>query len=841
MIIFLQITQLLFSILIFFGFAISISLLLFPKLIIKIAREKGLLYTFFIVIAVGFTGNAILGYILDLLRALYWYYHFGITILLILIILWKKRYELNILLDRLINLVRRVFSKKNWNRSNIIKITILCSIFIIIFFNLFFYPLLHYSIPLTDPYYTMYIVRFILNNHYLYDTAGGYHFYPYGIFYNIFFFSSYSPINLFWIMKFFGPLILSLSILFMSLIIYNITNNFLATVGSLLVWLSAPIISTFGVLTVSSSFGIFLGISSFSIFVFHLSETRNNYINKNSIIICSGFLLGGGFLYHSIVGGFYPLFGYIFYFIYEIIKKRRIFNPLKFIIALVLTMLPYIILFRLPDILINDLFELGNTNGNLIMIIPKTFLLSVPLINFKLDINFGINLIDIWGPSAIFFIISIFSIIRVRYHFKQIIFFLGLILISLFWIFNPIVINSIPIRDVLDKNIYETLRGNYYLVIAISFFTGIALKSINSVFKKVSNIRWKWEREFKLVKKLIPTALIMTVLINQFYISYSKTLSSKTIYGSNWPNPIDDGYSECLNWLNINASPNSSVIIPNTDYWHFFDPARIYKYQMGMAYDINFEENTYFYQYLDHKEANSTFSKLWQNTLTGEDITHYSSNQGWFDLNSELTLNEKHFIPEWQNRTNVLYLEKFNGTGYIVYNSFISGLELNCYFPNKTLGSVDIVFIDPKLQSNGFRFDIQSNQVILSVRSNETFNLTGISIPTNEWIHFKIISLPNLAIFMNSIKIWEDSTNISQISKVLIGLSYYSFYINDIMIPPELIFEIRDAVINELITFDFIIFLNKFKEYIDYFYQLKMLLEIFTSIKKDFSILKIIQ
>ncbi len=834
-IILLQFTLLLLSIVIFFTFALSITILFFPKIIIKVIREKGFFYTFFLVIAIGFTGNAFLGYILDLMRALYWYYHFGITILLIIIVFWKRSYVLNFLLERLNDVFKNVFTRKYWNRNTFSKIMIISPILIILYFNLFLYPILRYSLPLTDPYYTMFIDQYIISNHYLYDPIFP-HFYPYGIYYNIFFFSSYCPFNLFWIMKFFGPVVNSLTIIFFGLFISDITKSFLAGIGSILVWLSSYLISTFGVLTVASCFGMYLAIASFSIFFLHLSEPKDKYDDKNSIIFCSGFLLGGGFLYHSIVGGLFPIFGYIFYFLYEIVKKRKIYNTLKFFAALIITALPYIILFRNFTFLFKFL-DIINNNGDLTISVPSNFLLSLIFIDFNWDLRLGLNLIDIWGPASIFFLISILSFYLIKDYSKQFIFFFGLTFITTFWIFNPLIINSVPLRDFLDS-IYLSARGNYYMVIVISFFTGIAVKSINSVFKKFLKYKRTRNKELRIIIKLIPTFLIITLLINQTHISYSRSLSFKDIPGSHWYNPIDDGYSECLNWLNINAPRSSSVIIPNIDYWKFFDPIRIYRYHQAMAPYINFNENSFLYQYLDLEEANKTLTNLWIKASAGDSITEFSSSKGWFDYFPEYyKLNKKHFVSEWENQSNVVHLEKSGGSGYIFYDSSISSLELKIYFPNSTSGLVYITFVGNDY-SNGFRFNIESDEVYLHARYNSSFIFTGISFSTNEWIHIKITSLP-LSIFMNSTEIWKNETTCFLINKVLIGLTDYSFYINDLLIPTESLLKLQDEVINDLNNTNFIICFYDLAEFLEYFYKIKSLLDIFISRNKKFSILKV--
>jgi len=825
----LQFSQLLLSITMFFGFAFSISIIIFPKLLVKIAREKGIIYVLFITIAVGFTGNAILGYLLDILKALYWFYHFVLTIFFLIIVFWKRKIELRIVLDKFRFSLRNLMSRNYWTQNKTFKMIFLCSILLIIYFNIFNYPITHYSIPLTDPHYTMYIVRFILNNHYLYETAGGYHFYPYGMYYNLYFFSSYCPVNLFWIMKFFGPITISLSMIFMGLIIYNITKNSFASIVSILVWLSSPIISTFGVLTVASSFGIFLALNSFFLFFSSFKNTKNS----KSYLRCSAFVLGGGFLYHSMVGGFFPIFGYIFYFLYEIIKKRKIYNAIIFLGILVSTLLPYIILFRLPEGLLARLLELSVSHENSVVFIPNLIassssgLIGVVSSYFNLNLYLGINLIIRWGPSSIFIFLSVLSIFLKKDYYKHIIFILGLTFISLFWIFNPIVINSIPFRNFLNENIYETLRGNYYFVIVISFFTGFAFESIHVRLKKFLNHRKK--KYIQNGKKVLFSFLFFSLLINQLYMS----LSIKTMYGSHWPNPIDDDYSECLNWLNIYAPEHSSVIIPPVDNWNFFDPIRISRYHEAMVYGAKFNDSSFFYKYLDNLEANNSFSNLWRNSLPGDSITDYSSYKGWFS-----NLDQSNFISEWYNKSHVLYLEKLDGSGEIFYNSFIHSFELDAYFPNSTLGQVYLIF-EGLNYNNGIKFEIESTEVKVFAINNNIETYTDFNFSTNQWLNLSFTSLPELKLSINNTEIWRNKTAEFNIKKVVIRLIDYSFYIDELMITIESILKLQENVIIELQNTKFII-LNEMQEFIE-------LLDIgiyntltmkFTSTNRDFSIYK---
>jgi hypothetical protein len=586
------------SIFIFHLAGMIFGFLLCPKLFHKLMKEKRKIELYLFCVSISFAYNAFMGYILDLFWNITWYSHLTTVLIGLLGLIFRDGKKIKNYLTTLINtdkILSKFVSIKKDQMKFLFSIGIIILLFFITVFNI---PTYYFSVPFTDPTLTMEKIQYCINYQHItwHPSAVGLinwtdRHYPIGFYANMTFFCVYSPKSVYFIVKFFGPMLSILITLQIGVITYNISKNKIATIISMLCWISSFYVIVYSLITVSSNLGLFMALSAISLMVMDIP-------NKE---IYSGFILGAGIIIHSFTGGIFLFLGFLFYFLLRCRKKSYRILFLKFIFSFGCIILPYLLLFNYPPY------------GNIPSFFSHVFnlslyrfssLISTTLLNLRLQIswnwNINYNLFLFYGPFPIYYIFMIFAIKKKNHEICIIL--LGLLLASVAYMVNPIVINGTPLQYTFDQ-LYPSSRVLIIVSIPVSIFSGIGFDILNKKIKKFFEKMTK-KHNIHFRKKnysLIFIFFLIILQLNTININIEKRNQNF------WPNNVPDDYTETLLWLGNNLNNNDTVIVPEIE--AISNQKKLDGLHHGLAFGINFIINDTYYNISNLQNINSSIFK----------------------------------------------------------------------------------------------------------------------------------------------------------------------------------------------------------------------------------------
>ena len=581
------------TITIFLLFGVSLSILFFSNYLKHSLNKKKYCNIFLLVLGLTFGGNILLGYILDILLFISWYTHFvTIFIIFLITIILKQQFFLKLIKNHkkiFIQLFKDIKRKIN----PFIAISLILTLFFL-FLNIINYSLTYFSISTTDPTvimanvnYSLYHQKITYKDIYIGLTNWADTHYSQGFIILLTLLSVYDPNNLFIIIKFFAPILNTISVFCLYCTLFKVTKNEKASLFGLLVFISSNFINYFFVISVAATLAIFLVFIGLYFF-----------FEMNKISKCiAGILLGSSFLCHPIIGIFF-IPGILLYFFIMFLEKKKT-NIMAFFSTYIIVLIPYILLFKYPLFGIYDsIFDIIGFNGffNPQNISGLTLNNLTGIISSNLQISFYLDFKTLKsienGPIILFYFFLPLLIFRFKKEKGKIIFFLITLIFSILFITNPIVINGVPLKAIIDQYWFSD-RGLYFLTISSAFLSALAFKNLIIIIK---NIFYKFE---KYKKK--PHQFKINFIFKIFIIYLIGSQAFRTInhfnrcYGDFWPNSVPEDYTESLLWIKQNIDPENGIIVPNTSWV----PSRfeiIYFYYDAMLYKYHIELNSIFYQ-----------------------------------------------------------------------------------------------------------------------------------------------------------------------------------------------------------------------------------------------------
>ncbi|MHA1252628.1 MAG: hypothetical protein ACTSRP_21760 [Candidatus Helarchaeota archaeon] len=393
--------------------------------------------------------------------------------------------------------------------------------------------------------------------------------YPQGLLIILIFFCCYDLNNLFFIIKFFGSFINLISIIFIYFICQKITKNKYSGIIGMLAWINSSFINDFSTITIPSTFSLSL-LFLVLFFIFDNDKTSK---------IISGIFLGTSFLIHPVFSSFFFLPCIIILFIIQYNEKKPTFSKF-FFIAFLITLIPYILLFKYSNFQIN----------NSIIDFLRYKLISL---NFNNLITIDLKqdwLKDLMGqPTLTFYLLSLLSIFHLKRYRKHIIFFSLLYIISFLFIINPFIINRIPLKELFNKY-YLNKRGLFMLTLSITFLSAIGFDKLDYLIKNLTKYL-NINKISKFLKKLYLKILIILLLYSQTVITLNHL---KFGYGFFWPHNVPEEYTEIMMWIGQNINKENEIIIPNNT-WNVNYEIKITWYYQTFLLGYNIIRNNSFY------------------------------------------------------------------------------------------------------------------------------------------------------------------------------------------------------------------------------------------------------
>ena len=337
---------------------------------------------------------------------------------------------------------------------------------------------------------------------------------------------------------------------------------------------------------------------------------------SNSTIV--GIIIGGGMLIHSFTGGVVILFGIILTYCIDFLKSRKIKEILIFLGDFLLITSPYILLFRYPEVSQVISFS-ANIESSLLLVVTELYqtlnisIMSIPQITLIWPIAQGLNDLELYCPSLIFFIISVFAFIGSNKKNRQIPVIIGVLLVSLLYMFDPIVINGVPLITELDA-IYPIERMVFFINIVIAISAALGFKKIERIIIKVKDRIFA--TNFFQSKNLINhqyeqygMLIFLTVIIIGDFIQIANP--SQNYIATWWASNIPGDYGECLLYTNFHVPAQSSVIT-TAETWGWSVSGGMDPFYAYMTNLIDIQPNATFYSI--PPITNITINSFYQST-----------------------------------------------------------------------------------------------------------------------------------------------------------------------------------------------------------------------------------
>jgi hypothetical protein len=594
------------AILHFYG--ILLGLLLFNRHLRKLWRNYHWSEAYFSILGLGLGANTIIGYILDI----FWEISIENHVIGVLILggLWIGRDFKTVIPDfkKFFYIIKErgnIRRNNHGSRSTQDQLALIGGLVAIFYaaFMLLRYSLAHYSIVMQDPIQNMERLQISLrfghfywgwNHPYISSFLNHSQVYPGGFYYNIILTCIYGPENLYLITRFLGPLTIIGSVILVYLILEKITHSPFAAVMGMLAWMTSNIIMITGTLSISSNLGLLASLIAILSLIEDPNILNNSPTQGTKMNALPPFLLGCAILIHPFTGGVFVLVGFIFYYLYFWYQTKSFRKILPVLYGIAIPLGLYFFGFPFPGIL-NRITGTSPSSGE-----P-----SIPSDTPTLPLTFQWNLqksIDIltYFPAAIWvYIIAIIGLFFLKSHKSLIPLILGIISTSLFYTFNPIVINGVPLIDTFHAY-YHIDRASFALSIGVTFLTGFAISGIQQHVEKWYNARLmkkalQTDRENYLAGKVQPPEIQLAALIMVGFLIYQGAITldpNRSAIGV-WSNNIPGDYSETLLWANYKLSPGVSLVTSEItwSYPDFF----IYNYYNATIPNLKIIRNDTFY------------------------------------------------------------------------------------------------------------------------------------------------------------------------------------------------------------------------------------------------------